>query len=224
MITKADILLVRSLADKRVRMETGLFVAEGRKLVTDLEASGLRVVKTFAGKDAERASLLKTPTDIVALFEIPQHTFDPDPSRDLILTLDDVQNPGNVGTIIRLADWFGIRDIICSPATADCYNPKVIQATMGSIARVRVHYTDLVTWLSGVGSPVYGTFLEGDNVYTTPLTPNGIIVMGNEGQGISPALESLVTRKISIPRFGHDAESLNVAIATAIVCSEFRRR
>ena len=164
----------------------------------------------------ERLSLLKTPSNSLALVEIPR--------------CDDVQNPGNLGTIIRLADWFGITDIVCSEASADCFNPKVVQATMGAILRVRVHYTDLAALLSkaaALGLPVCGTFLEGANIYETELKPAGIVVMGNEGRGITDAVARTVTQKLFIPPWPADrrgSESLNVAIATGIVCGEFRRQ
>ena len=141
-----------------------------------------------------------------------------------------MQNPGNLGTIIRLADWFGIRDIVCSENSADCFNPKVVQATMGAILRVRVHYTDLAAWLAAAAArtiPVYGTFLEGENIYTADLSAAGIVVMGNEGRGVSEAAAQSVTRKLLIPPYPADrrtTESLNVAMATGIVCAEFRRR
>ncbi len=182
----------------------------------------------ISAKDMERASRLKTPTDSLALVEIPQRTLDPAALRGrLTLALDEVQNPGNMGTIIRLADWFGITDILCSEGTADCFNPKVVQATMGAITRVAVHYGNLAQMIEAAGLPVYGTFLEGGNIYDTDLTPEGIIVLGSEGRGISAGVERLLTRKLFIPPYPSDnqaSESLNVAIAAAIVCSEFRRR
>ena len=194
-MTKADIQLVRALADKRGRTEHGLFVAEGEKLIGELRASHLSVrrifslegvfngpeVETVAPRDMERLSLLKTPSNSLALVEIPRCDLKPERLRGrLTLALDDVQNPGNLGTIIRLADWFGITDIVCSEASADCFNPKVVQATMGAILRVRVHYTDLAALLSkaaALGLPVCGTFLEGANIYETELKPAGIVVM-----------------------------------------------
>ncbi len=243
-MTKAEIQLIRSLDDKRGRTEAGMFVAEGEKLVREILASGFRVRRVYytardndfasvdaepaSAKDMERASRLKTPTDCLALVEIPQRTFNPAALRGrLTLALDEVQNPGNMGTIIRLADWFGITDILCSEGTADCFNPKVVQATMGAITRVAVHYGDLAQMIEAAGLPVYGTFLEGENIYDTDLTPEGIIVLGSEGRGISTGIERLVTRKLFIPPYPSDrqaSESLNVAIAAAIVCSEFRRR
>ena len=245
MITRSEIQLVRSLADKRARTETGLFVAEGAKLIGELRASSFRIrriyaregvftgpeVTTASAKEMERLSLLKTPSDSLAVVEIPHRT--PDIGRlrqSLVLALDDIQNPGNLGTIIRLADWFGVGDILCSEATADCFNPKVVQATMGAILRVRVHYCDLAAWLAteqAADTPIYGTFLEGDNLYETELSPTGIILMGNEGRGVTPACAAQVTRKLFIPPYPadrHATESLNVAMATGIVCAEFRRR
>lgn len=244
-MTKADIQLVRALADKRDRTEHGIFVAEGEKLIGELRASHLHVRKIFAlegifegpeveivaPRDMERLSLLKTPNNSLALVEIPRYDLQPEWLRGrLTLALDDVQNPGNLGTIIRLADWFGITDIVCSEASADCFNPKVVQATMGAILRVRVHYTDLAALLSkaaALGLPVCGTFLEGENIYETELAPAGIVVMGNEGRGITQAVARTVTRKLFIPPWPADrrgSESLNVAMATGIVCAEFRRQ
>ena len=245
MLTKADIRLVRSLADKRARTDEGLFVAEGGKLIGELRASTLRIrriyaldgifagedVTTVSPKEMERLSLLKTPSDSLALVEIPRRRLDPAKlRRSLVLALDDVQNPGNLGTIVRLADWFGIGDVVCSEATADCFNPKVVQATMGAILRVRVHYCDLEAYLAAeraAGTPIYGTFLEGDDIYRTQLSPTGIVLMGNEGRGVTPACAAQVTRKLFIPPYPaerHATESLNVAMATGIVCAEFRRQ
>lgn len=244
-MTKAEIQLIRSLADKRARIETGLFVAEGEKLISEIRSSHLRIRKIFsleglfAGsevevvtpKEMERLSLLKTPSKALALVEIPHYELHPAKmNNQLVLALDEVQNPGNLGTIIRLADWFGIKEIVCSKDSADCFNPKVVQATMGAILRVRVHYTDLPQFLASARRaevPVYGTFLEGDNLYQTPLTPNGIIVMGNEGRGISAETAEQVSHKLFIPPYPTDcrsSESLNVAMATGILCAEFRRR
>ena len=233
MLTKADIRLVRSLADKRARTDEGLFVAEGGKLIGELRASTLRIRRIYAldGVFAGELSLLKPPSDSLALVEIPRRRLDPAKlRRSLVLALDDVQNPGNLGTIVRLADWFGIGDVVCSEATADCFNPKVVQATMGAILRVRVHYCDLEAYLAAeraAGTPIYGTFLEGDDIYRTQLSPTGIVLMGNEGRGVTPACAAQVTRKLFIPPYPaerHATESLNVAMATGIVCAEFRRQ
>ena len=244
-MTKAEIQLVRSLADKRARDEHGLFVAEGEKLISEIRSSKLRIRKIyaleglFAGdvveavspKEMERLSLLKTPSKAVAVVEIPRHKLHTHELKgQLVLALDEVQNPGNLGTIIRLADWFGITDIVCSPSSADCFNPKVVQATMGAILRVKVHYVDLERFIREATAqqiPCYGTFLEGENLYTTPLSEGGIVIMGNEGRGISEPIQKLVTHKILIPAYPTDrptSESLNVAMATGIVCAEFRRR
>jgi len=245
MITKADIQTVRSLADKRSRDELGLFAAEGEKLISELRSSPLRVRRIYAldgvfdgpdveiatPKEMERLSHLKTPSNSIALVEIPRRTLRPEELRGrLTLALDDVQNPGNMGTIIRLADWFGIEDVVCSPSTADCFNPKVVQATMGAILRVRVHYTPLAPWLArmrALGEEVYGTFLDGEELYRSDIAPHGVIVMGNEGGGIRPRTEEQVSRRLYIPPYPagrHGSESLNVAVATAVVCAEFRRR
>ncbi len=244
MITKSEILLIRSLSDKKAREEHRLFVAEGAKLVEDITGSDLDIdrifctdanVEHFAGsqavttKEMERISHLKTPSGVLALVRLPRmHGFDVSlANRDLVLALDGVQDPGNLGTIIRIADWFGIRNVICSPTTADCFNPKVVQATMGAITRVGVHYIDLAEVLSSVVAPVYGTFLDGENIYGSPLSASGIVVMGSEGKGVSPDVERLVTHRLYIPPYPAgepSAESLNVAVATAIVCSEFRRK
>lgn len=245
MITKAEISLVRSLTDKHARTESGLFVVEGRKMVGEAIASGLTVRRIFgteefasvAGcevvgrKDIERMSSLRTPQGILALVEMPRRPLPRPEAGALTIALDGVQDPGNMGTIIRLADWFGIGSIVCSPETADCFNPKVVQATMGAIFRIPIYYTQLGDYLASageVGIPVFGTFLEGDDIYSAGLggTPSGIVVMGNEGNGISPAVARAVTRKLYIPPFPADkpsSESLNVATATAIICSEFRR-
>jgi TrmH family RNA methyltransferase len=148
--------------------------------------------------------------------------------RKLSLVLDGIQDPGNMGTIVRVADWFGIEDIICSPDTADIYNPKTVQATMGAIARVKVHYTNLKDFLQKHNHlPIYGTFLEGKNIYCESLSENGFIVMGNEGNGIRPETEKAINRKLFIPSFPFEreaSESLNVGVATGIICGEFRRR
>ncbi len=242
---KSEIQLVKSLGDKRSRTETGLFIAEGEKLISELRDSALNVRKiysldgVFEGEgvewvsksEMERISQLKSANNSVALVDIPHYHLDIEELKgQLVLILDSVQNPGNLGTIIRLADWFGIQNIICSPNSADCYNPKVVQATMGAILRVKVHYTPLLPLLDTMRQmeiPIYGTLLEGENIYTEPLSPTGAIIMGNEGQGISSEVQEYITRKLFIPPFPADragSESLNVSIATAVVCSEFRRR
>lgn len=235
MISKAQIKLIRSLADKSSRQERGLFVCEGRKLVEEILKSELTISSVFhTGNDfdgttitkqeMERISHLRTPTDVLALVEIPEYRI-LDPNNELSIALDGVQDPGNLGTIIRLADWFGIRTIYCSIGSADCFSPKVVQATMGAISRVQIHYLDLAGLITTIDCPIYGTFLEGQNIYQEQLTATGVIVMGSEGRGISPEVAACVNRKLYIPPYPADrrgSESLNVAIATAIVCSLFR--
>ena len=248
MLSKNKIKVIRSLEKKKYRNETACFLAEGNKLVADIlpffececlvaKASWLATQGDIHAKelilaeenDIEKVSLLKTPQDVLAVFRQPQYILDNETLKnDLSIVLDGIQDPGNLGTIIRLADWFGIRRVICSPDTADVYNPKTVQATMGAIARVKVFYVSLPDWLNNVeGIPVYGTFLEGKNIYTETLSPFGLIVMGNEGKGISTSIEKRITEKLYIPNYPPQAEStesLNVAVATAIICSEFRRK
>ncbi|MFT3739886.1 MAG: RNA methyltransferase [Breznakibacter sp.] len=250
MLSKNKLKLIASLQNGKFRKEHKLFVAEGTKLVTDLNAAGATIECLVAtaewltefnvncretiecsGEEMRKASFLKTPASVLALVRIPDSGAQIKPTADkLILVLDDVQDPGNMGTIIRLADWFGIDALVCSIGTVDCYNPKVIQATMGAIARVNVQYTQLGGYLGDAakaGIPVYGTFLEGNPIYTETLPANGIIVLGNEGKGIGPEVASLVNKKLLIPDFSQGStkpESLNVSVAAAIVCSEFRRR
>jgi TrmH family RNA methyltransferase len=176
-----------------------------------------------------RASLQKTPQEVLAVFEQPFYEMNSDVvSQSLCLALDDIQDPGNLGTIIRVADWFGIEHIFCSQGTVDVYNPKTIQATMGALARVKLHYCDLPSFIASLGDvPVYGTFLDGDNMYEKKLTPHGLVVMGNEGNGVSDEVAKLVNERLYIPNYPpqrETSESLNVAMATGIICAEFRRR
>jgi RNA methyltransferase, TrmH family len=181
--------------------------------------------------EIKNASFLRQPQEVIAICEIPDDPVEmPDPANQLIICLDKIQDPGNLGTIIRIADWFGIDSIVCSPDTADVYNPKTIQSTMGSVGRVSVIYHPLPSYLATMqknGIAVAGAFLDGENIYKTTLPQYGVLVMGNEGRGISPETGAFITTRVHIPAFaesGHHAESLNVAIATAILCSEFRRR
>ena len=243
-MTKAEIQFIRSLSDKRTRDAEHLFIAEGEKLVREIQNSEFRIRRIYTthtdikGKDVEyidkkemeRISQLKSANDTLAVVEQPRYCLDID-TNTLMLALDGVQNPGNLGTIIRLADWFGIKDIICSKECADCYNPKVVQATMGAILRVRVHYVDdLANHLLSAkaqGMPIYGTLLTGKNIYTTSTENRGIIVMGNEGRGLSDQCCATLTHQLLIPPYPADSptsESLNVAMATGIILSEFRRR
>lgn len=241
MITRAEILDIKSLATKQGREKLGAFIAEGEKLVGEIRNSSLRIRRILqtkpifsdgeiiSEKEMERISQLKSANSVLAVVELPRHSLTKvNPEKSLVLALDRVQNPGNLGTIIRLADWFGISDIVCSEDTADCFNPKVVQATMGAILRVRVHYTNLPQWLANQkNTKIYGTFLEGENIYSAHLDQTGIIVMGNEGQGISNEVAQTVSHKLLIPPYPADrcgSESLNVAVATAVICSEFRRR
>ncbi len=256
MLSKNEIKQVKQLEQKKFRKESGLFVAEGPKVVGDLLRHGYHPQRIFATKayqcpvsleikeisddELRKLSFLQHPQQVLAVFPIPApHSSRPQaaPSlhtphsslpqaSSLSLALDGVQDPGNLGTIIRIADWFGIDTIYCSSDTADAWNPKVVQATMGSIARVNIIYTDLETLLKETTLPVYGTLLDGENIYTQELTAGGIIVMGNEGNGISEKIRPLISHRLFIPSYrqGDTAESLNVAIATAITCAEFRRR
>jgi TrmH family RNA methyltransferase len=238
MITKAQQKLIRSLEHKKYRQREGLFVAEGPKVVGDLTAAGFEAVMMFTDEDdVKRLSFLQHPQGVLGVFRIPETSALHTPlgsavlhrEEPLTLALDGIQDPGNLGTIIRIADWFGIDAIYCSPDTADAWAPKVVQATMGSIARVPIIYRDLDGLLDeaeAAGIPVYGTLLDGENIYEQELTAGGIILMGNEGNGISAPLRQRITRRLLIPDFhqGETADSLNVAIATAITCSEFRRR
>ena len=229
-ISKAQIKLVRSLQQKKFRDELGLFVAEGAKCVDELRKSFELVHLYREGENATRTEIeqmsgLRTPQGVVGVFRKSEDSEYSEDS-DLILALDGIQDPGNLGTIIRTCDWFGVHDIVCSLDTADCYKPKVVQATMGALARVRVHYVDLPAWLQEQSCPIIGTLLEGKDMYENPLPKEGIIVMGNEGNGISAAVRQLVSHPIRIPSYPKNAEtseSLNVSIATAIVLAEFRR-
>lgn len=249
MISKAKIKYLRSLEQKKVRKAEGLFVAEGTKSVTDIMkvVTPRTIVATEAflschtnlpascevleatEEELKRISFLQTPQQVFAVFPQPQGAQPAIDRESLYLALDGIQDPGNLGTIIRIADWFGITQIFCSKDTAEVWNPKVIQATMGSIARVGVTYTDLTDFLDSLpkDTPVYGTFLDGEDISSTPLQNHGIIVMGNEGKGISEEIRQRVTQRILIPNYPHGrqtADSLNVAIATAITCFAFRSK
>lgn len=249
MISKARIKLIHALEMRKHRIREGLFVAEGPRLVGEMLRSVSPVYlaatdKWFASNslpvcakletdmvseaELRQASLLRAPQQVLALFPLPHYELDASlPQHQLCLALDGVQDPGNMGTIVRIADWFGIGDVICSHETADVFNPKAVQATMGALARVRVHYTDLPGYIQQSGATVWGTLLDGQNIYSQPLGQHGLIVMGNEGNGISPQVRSLVIHRLLIPSWPSDrptTDSLNVAIATSIVCAEFRRR
>ena len=240
MFSKSQIKLITSLAQKKYRGQHQLFLAEGKKVISELLESTIYLEalyttedvfntdkeKTFVMKEADlkKISQLKTPQTAVGVFHIPDQEFPK--GAGLRLVLDGIRDPGNLGTIIRLCDWFGVEQLICSQDSVDCFNPKVVQASMGSIARVPVVYTDLPVFLrKNISSQVIGAFMEGENIYSTNLPPEGILVMGNEANGISGEVEKLVSKKIAIPQFGklRETESLNVATATAIFLSEFRR-
>lgn len=239
MIVKAEIKLIQSLKQKKFRKENNLFVAEGDKIISDL-AAVMKPYKLFCTQEStffhsanqseevsssemKKISFLKNPTSSLALFEINETTSKINTEDNLCLVLDNIQDPGNLGTIIRIADWYGINDIICSNTTVDTYNPKVIQATMGSIARVNIYYKDLELFLSeSKQQAIYGAVLNGENIHQLKLKKQGLLIIGNEGQGISTSIQNHITHPITIPQFG-GGESLNAAIATSIICDNFSR-
>ncbi|WP_445719724.1 TrmH family RNA methyltransferase [Flavobacterium sp.] len=240
MVSKNQIKLITSLQQKKYRKQEQLFFAEGVKVVQELLNSNFELQDLFTTKEdfssvsknkvhavsdleLKKISALTTPNTCLAVFKIPKaKNF---VESGLILALDDVRDPGNLGTIIRLCDWFGIETLFCSEESVDIYNPKVVQATMGSISRVNVVYGSLEVFLTKTKLPIFGTFMDGSNIYQEALPKEGVIVMGNEANGISPSVEKLVLERIAIPRFGNIqlTESLNVATATAIILSEFKR-
>ena len=252
MISRQKIDFIHGLARKKVREMAGCFVAEGEKLVFDLLSTTLILREIYftknglssiqskrlnveaipvSEKEMERISAFKNPSSVLALFEIPESkSVSNDTFDGLNLVLDGIQDPGNLGTIIRTADWFGISNLFCSRDCADLYNPKCVQSTMGALARVEVHYLDLPKLLkqaTDLAIPVYGTFMSGENLYTTELSKKAIVILGSEGKGISSDLNQFLTKKISIPAYptgSSELESLNVAVSAAIVCAEFRRR
>ena len=255
MISKSLLKQIKSLELRKFRKESGLFVAEGGKTVQDLIDLGLdctaiiateqwlkshklntrTAVSVVSEEDIKKASFLRTPQGVLALFKQQQHIIDlTTPERELCLALDNIQDPGNMGTIIRIADWFGIKAIFATKDTVDVFNPKVVQATMGAIFRVKLHYVDLPElseMLLSEGGSIYGTFLDGENIYSRELKTGVdspvVIVIGNESEGISDKMGALVSDRLYIPPFPADSpgsESLNAAIATAITVAEFRRR
>jgi RNA methyltransferase, TrmH family len=245
MLSKSQVSLLQSLQHKKFRKEHGLFLVEGLKSVNEFIQSAY-TIETIYHTPAiapkllklshkintieisltiiQKISSLKTPADVIAVVKMPDWpVLKPDSLKNKFsLVLDGLQDPGNMGTIIRTADWFGIENIICSEDTVDVYNPKVVQATMGSLSRVNVHYNDLAAVLSTADIPVYGALLDGADIYATTFGTEGLIVMGNEGNGLRPEIIKLIGKAVTIPRIGA-AESLNVAIATAIFCSEINR-
>lgn len=239
MLNKRTIQFLKSLKDKSTRYTEGYFLAEGSKTAIEILASNLHIEAIYATtdwcnlfpkyknssnlivctqKEIEQISSLKSTRDVVLQVKINNTSLVNNLLQDnLTILLDEIQDPGNLGTIIRIADWFSVKNIICSENTADCYNNKCIQATMGSIARVQVTYSNLVEFLNANKLPVYGAFMEGENINNAKIEKAAVLVIGNEGKGINPNLHSFITKKISIKRFG-EAESLNAAIATAIIC------
>jgi RNA methyltransferase, TrmH family len=245
MISKSQISFIKSLHQKKIRKEKGLFVVEGLKSFLDFIHSDYIADSVFctenvmpklgnlsqnikryeiSSTELSKISSLTTPQQLLALINIPEHRgiTTKQLKGSFTLALDGIQDPGNLGTIIRTADWFGIGQIVCSEDTADCYNTKVVQASMGSLARVQIIYTDLVSFLRDSNIPVFGALLDGKSVYNTDFGPEGILVLGNEGNGIRPATLKNIGQAVTIPRFGK-AESLNVAISASIFCSELRR-
>lgn len=240
MVSKNQIKLITSLQQKKYRKEHQLFFAEGKKVINELIKASFELQNLFATDavfsgvhsskinlvsetELKKISALTTPNDCLAVFKIPEQKKINE--SGLIVALDDIRDPGNLGTIIRLCDWFGIKELVCSEETVDIFNPKVVQATMGSIARVNINYVHLESFIVQSKLPVFGTFMDGENIYKSLLPKEGIIIMGNEANGISAAIEKAVKNRISIPRFGdlQQTESLNVATATAIILSEFKR-
>ncbi len=241
MVSKNQIKLITSLYQKKYRNLSGLFIAEGIKVINELIENGMELEKLYttnasffnvekskcvAVSDLElkKISLLKSPNTALAIFKMSQPR--PIHNHGLIIALDNINDPGNLGTIMRLCDWYGITDLVCSKNTVDCYNPKVVQATMGSLARVNTSYTDLNDYIRSAKSKVFIADMDGENVYKASLPENGILVMGNEANGISDQIKSIADSILSIPRFGklQLTESLNVATATAILLSEFKRK
>lgn len=239
MVVKSQIKFIKSLQQKKYRLQNGLFVVEGLKTVRELLNSPIRAYKvyvteasilgdigadieTISESDLRKMSGLATPGKVLGVFHIPEP--EPIDYSGWVVALDDVRDPGNLGTIIRLCDWFGIGQLICSPNSVDCYNPKTLQATMGSIGRVNVAYRDLGSALAEAPATVYGAFMDGEPVYLAPMPSTGVLLLGNEANGISDAIAALVHKRVAIPQFGgKTTESLNVATATAILLSEVRR-
>ncbi len=249
MISKNKIKLINSLKLRKYRKKHALFIAEGQKIIEDLIDAGnianciISTKGVFSEeitsnsefilsdyKEIKKLSNLKTPTNSIATFEIKANEIDyKQIENELVIFCDNIQNPGNLGTIIRTADWFGIKNIVCTEETVDAYNPKVVQASMGAIGRVNIHYVNAKNFFNKLNKEIniYGTFLDGDNIYTSTLSKVGIIIVGNEGNGISEEIEKYVSKKIHIPNYSQSiskSESLNASIAIAIVCAEFKRR
>ncbi|NND15783.1 MAG: RNA methyltransferase [Eudoraea sp.] len=238
MVVKSQIKLVKNLQQKKYRNQHGLFVAEGWKTVQEVLSSGFtpkvlystdknvlsdhKEITLVGEKTLERMSSLKTPNRILGVFEIPKKL--PLPTHGWVIALDGVKDPGNMGTIIRLCDWFGISHLVCSEESVDCYNPKVVQATMGSIARVHLHYVELAPFLKDFPHQTYGALLDGEPIQNTLFPKEGVLVLGSESHGISTQVQKRIDHSVSIQQFGNSsAESLNVAMASAIFLHEIRR-
>jgi len=239
-VSKNQIKFVNGLKIKKNRYKEQCFVAEGIKTVNELLKSNLGLKYLFCTDDVlssyshvnynvvteneiKKISSLKTPNKVLAVFNMPK--INEIKADGLKIVLDDVNDPGNLGTIIRLCDWFGVKDLLCSKNTVDCYNSKVVQSTMGSLSRVDIHYIDVDKYISETNLPVFVTDMEGENIYNSNLPSDALVVMGNEANGVSADIKKMVNNKLSIPRFGvvQATESLNVATATSIILSEFRR-
>ncbi len=246
MLSKNKIKNIRALHITKYRKERKLFIVETPKVVLEFLHSSFVVEEIFAThnwletelsvqgipinriteKELHSISALTNANQVLALVQIPNYTNIEFNAQELILALDTIQDPGNMGTIIRIADWFGIKKIVCSKESADVYNPKVVQASMGALSRIQIHYTELVPWLSqqDATTPIYGTLLNGEDIYSQELSQKGIIIIGNESKGINPMVQNMLSHRIRIPSYGNSKmESLNAAIATAIVCAEFKR-
>jgi len=239
-ISKSQLKIITSLSQKKYRQKHQLFIAEGLKVVNELLNSSFKIDTLFAtddfqtdisldkiirisDKDLQKISTLKSPNKVLGLFVIPDEK--PLQKNGLTIVLDTINDPGNLGTIIRLCDWFGVSQLLCSAETVDCYNQKVVQASMGSLTRISIKYIDIEVYLSGTNLPTFIADMDGENVYKSALPKEAILIMGNEANGVSDKIKTLIKNKISIPRFGknQETESLNVATATAILLSEFKR-
>lgn len=252
MLSKNTIKYIKSLSSKKFRALHGKFIVEGPKIVTDISQSTLKICEIFATKpwldenkkieenikpitciteeQLSKISMLTTPNQVLAIVEIPDLHFDPAiAQQSIVITLDDIRDPGNLGTIIRIADWFGYKNVLCSETSVDAFNPKCVQASMGSIARVKVYYEDIekILKLCPAKTQVYGAFLHGKNIFNEQLANNGFLIIGNEANGITSEIAKLVKTRLFIPSGNNSdlhAESLNASVATAIICSEFFRR
>lgn len=239
-ISKNQLKLITSLSQKKYRQKHDLFIAEGVKVLNELLNSTFEIETLFCTDDFEatiseekvvrisetelkKVSTLKSPNKALGIFKIPKEKAVQ--NSGLTIALDAINDPGNLGTIIRLCDWFGVTQLVCSKDTVDCYNQKVVQASMGSLTRISIHYTDLENYITKSNLDTFIADMDGENVYKTKLPKEGILIMGNEANGVSEEIKSLLQYKISIPRFGEtqETESLNVATATAILLSEFKR-